>query len=277
MFLSSTRFLILLLLLNCVDAGRVLRKIKQRLRDLQLQEAKQRLLLRTASGHQPLQHVKEGRIQQPLNHFNRQDVSTFPQRFFVNEAFWRRPDGPVFLYIGGEGPIFEFDVLAGHHVEMAEEHGALLLALEHRFYGDSINPDGLETENLADLSSQQALADLAVFHQHMSQSFNLSSSNTWISFGGSYSGALSAWFRGKVQDWTQITLQKHIKPESLSIGIRERGKTIFPLLSFVHTLKEIREDALKLLSHHLVNLQPLGYVQVHRPGFDLWSLQGSSE
>lgn len=202
---------------------------------------------------------------------------------------------------------------------MAEEHGALLLALEHRFYGDSINPDGLETENLADLSSQQALvlapyhficvnlaeyvcacvsfqfsvlsgerfhfflsprsrlADLAVFHQHMSQSFNLSSSNTWISFGGSYSGALSAWFRGKVQDWTQITLQKHIKPESLSIGIRERGKTIFPLLSFVHTLKEIREDALKLLSHHLVNLQPLGYVQVHRPGFDLWSLQGSSE
>ncbi|XP_050921378.1 thymus-specific serine protease [Lates calcarifer] len=197
MFLSSTRFLILLLLLNCVDAGRVLRKIKQRLRDLQLQEAKQRLLLRTASGHQPLQHVKEGRIQQPLNHFNRQDVSTFPQRFFVNEAFWRRPDGPVFLYIGGEGPIFEFDVLAGHHVEMAEEHGALLLALEHRFYGDSINPDGLETENLADLSSQQALADLAVFHQHMSQSFNLSSSNTWISFGGSYSGALSAWFRGK--------------------------------------------------------------------------------
>lgn len=40
---------------------------------------------------------------------------------------------------------------------MAEEHGALLLALEHRFYGDSINPDGLKTENLADLSSQQAL------------------------------------------------------------------------------------------------------------------------
>lgn len=35
------------------------------------------------------------------------------QKFFVNEAFWRNPDGPVFLYIGGEGPIFEYDVLAG--------------------------------------------------------------------------------------------------------------------------------------------------------------------
>lgn len=40
---------------------------------------------------------------------------------------------------------------------MAEEHRAMLLAVEHRFYGDSINPDGLKTENLAHLSSQQAL------------------------------------------------------------------------------------------------------------------------
>ncbi|CAG06424.1 unnamed protein product, partial [Tetraodon nigroviridis] len=119
------------------------------------------------------------------------------QRFLVNEAFWRNPDGPVFLYIGGEGPIFEYDVLAGHHVDMAQQHSALLLALEHRFYGDSVNPDGLKTEHLAHLSSKQALADLAVFHQYISGSFNLSHGNTWISFGGSYAGALSAWFRGK--------------------------------------------------------------------------------
>ncbi|XP_040902925.1 thymus-specific serine protease [Toxotes jaculatrix] len=197
MFLSSARFLILLLLLNYVDAGRVLRKIKERVRDLQLQKAKQQLLMHTVSGHQPLRHVKEGRIHQPLDHFNRKHVSTFPQRFFVNEAYWQRPDGPVFLFIGGEGPIFEFDVLAGHHVDMADKHRALLLAVEHRFYGDSINPDGLKTENLADLSSQQALADLAVFHQYISQNFSLSHRNTWICFGGSYSGALSAWFRGK--------------------------------------------------------------------------------
>lgn len=45
---------------------------------------------------------------------------------------------------------------AGHHVDIAKEHKALLLALEHRFYGDSITPDGLKTENLAHLSSQQA-------------------------------------------------------------------------------------------------------------------------
>lgn len=38
---------------------------------------------------------------------------SFFQRFFVNEAYWQSPDGPVFLFIGGEGPIYEFDVLAG--------------------------------------------------------------------------------------------------------------------------------------------------------------------
>lgn len=39
---------------------------------------------------------------------------------------------------------------------MAKQHGALLVALEHRFYGYSVNSDGLESENLAGLSSQQA-------------------------------------------------------------------------------------------------------------------------
>ncbi|KAF6736108.1 Thymus-specific serine protease [Oryzias melastigma] len=149
------------------------------------------------SEEQPLQQVEESWLEQPLDHFNRLKVKTFSQKFFVNEAHWDRPDGPVFLFIGGEGPIFKFDVLAGHHVEMAQQHRALLLAVEHRFYGDSINPDGLKTESLADLSSQQALADLAAFHGYICHKFNLTSRNLWVSFGGSYSGALSAWFRGK--------------------------------------------------------------------------------
>uniref|UniRef100_A0A8D3D628 Secreted protein n=1 Tax=Scophthalmus maximus TaxID=52904 RepID=A0A8D3D628_SCOMX len=153
---SSSRHLILLLLLNYVDAGRVLWKIKERARDLQLQDARRHLLGRTVGGHQLLRHVREGRIHQPLDHFNRRDAATFPQRFFVNEAYWQRPDGPVFLFIGGEGPIFHFLTLlpsTSHHVKLLP-HGALLLAVEHRFYGDSINPDGLKTENLCHTRAQ---------------------------------------------------------------------------------------------------------------------------
>ncbi|XP_015253903.1 PREDICTED: thymus-specific serine protease-like [Cyprinodon variegatus] len=188
---------LLLLLPNVVNSGQILLKITQRFRDLHTQRNKEFFQTALANGYQPLQHVKEGVLDQPLDHFNRQNINTFRQRFLVNEEYWQRPEGPVFLFVGGEGPICKFDLLTGHHVDMAKEHGALLLAVEHRFYGDSINPDGLETENLAYLSSQQALADLAVFHQYISESFNLSCRNTWISFGGSYSGSLSAWFRGK--------------------------------------------------------------------------------
>ncbi|CAN9511115.1 unnamed protein product [Ophioblennius macclurei] len=197
MLFSPACCLISLLLFTFVEPGRILRTIKERVRDVHLQKHKQVVQKLLAGGHQPFRHVTEAWIYQPLDHFNRQDIKTFRQKFFVNKAHWRHPDGPVFLYIGGEGPIFDLEVVAGHHVDMAVEQGALVVALEHRFYGDSINTDGLRTENLADLSSQQALADLAAFHQYISQSFNLSRRNTWISFGGSYSGALSGWFRGK--------------------------------------------------------------------------------
>lgn len=63
---------------------------------------------------------------------------------------------------------------------MAEEHGALLLAVEHRFYGDSINPDGLETQNLAELSSQQVLVLLS-YHSVCSNSVYCVLSQVYIS------------------------------------------------------------------------------------------------
>ncbi|XP_042560035.1 thymus-specific serine protease isoform X2 [Clupea harengus] len=197
MYLSTGRLTILIVLLSYACAGRVLWRIRERVREARNQKAKQYVMRNALRGNRPRGHTKEGLLHQPLDHFDSNREDTFPQKFFVNDQYWDRPDGPVFLYIGGEGPLSEIDVLAGHHVDMAEEHSALLVALEHRFYGDSINPEGLETENLSDLSSQQALADLVTFHRHISDRYSLSDKNTWISFGGSYAGALSAWLRGK--------------------------------------------------------------------------------
>ena len=58
--------------------------------------------------------------------------------------------------------------------------------------------DSLKTSNLKLLTSEQALSDLAYFinEVNINKMFGVNG-NPWISVGGSYPGALSAWFRYK--------------------------------------------------------------------------------
>ena len=64
-----------------------------------------------------------------------------------------------------------------------------------RFYGDSHPTKDASVENLKLLSSRQALADFANFHDIMVTQYKLTDKNKWVCFGGSYSGALAAWLR----------------------------------------------------------------------------------
>lgn len=45
--------------------------------------------------------------------------------------------GPIFIIIGGEGPIIEDTMYGGHYYDIAREHKAMLFQTEHRFYGES--------------------------------------------------------------------------------------------------------------------------------------------
>ena len=47
------------------------------------------------------------------------------------------------------------------------------------------------------LNSRQALEDLASFRMNMTTKYNMTDTNRWIAFGGSYPGALAAWLRMK--------------------------------------------------------------------------------
>jgi serine protease 16 len=53
------------------------------------------------------------------------------------------------------------------------------------------------SKSLRYLSSRQALADLANFHDFAVAKYGLTDKNKWISFGGSYPGMLAGWFRLK--------------------------------------------------------------------------------
>lgn len=73
---------------------------------------------------------------QKLNHFDASDSRTWQQKYYVNGSSLGM-NGPVFLMIGGEGPLRATWVAVGAMVQYAQKYGALVLALEHRFYGDS--------------------------------------------------------------------------------------------------------------------------------------------
>ncbi|XP_038044256.1 thymus-specific serine protease-like isoform X2 [Patiria miniata] len=138
-----------------------------------------------------------GYLTQPMDHFDPLINKHFNQRYWVVDKYWKSKSHPVFLYEGEEAELELGEVAYGHHAEMAQAHGALILGLEHRFYGNSTTKEGLLLSELQYLSSQQQLADLAVFRVFAEKKLGMSGTNTWIVIGGSYAGALSAWFRLK--------------------------------------------------------------------------------
>jgi hypothetical protein len=134
---------------------------------------------------------------QRIDHYNAQDARTYKQRYYSNSDYYI-PGGPIFVYIGGEGAIGPSTISSGEIVENAMSQGAMLYALEHRYYGLSQPFGDWSTPNMAFLSSQQALADLANFIEIQNAvSAPNQTAPTWFSWGGSYPGCLSAWSRMK--------------------------------------------------------------------------------
>lgn len=138
-------------------------------------------------------------VSQFVDHFNREDGRTFQQRYYVNTTYWNanNSNSPVFLCVGGEGPPLDDSVLVDSvhctdMVELAAKQGALMFALEHRYYGLS-QPFGQDfsTPNLQWLNSEQALMDLAQFVSGMNAAYKLQSSNKWVTWGGSYPGMMA--------------------------------------------------------------------------------------
>ena len=134
-----------------------------------------------------------------LDHFNPNDDRTYKQRYWYNDKFYsgQEAQGPVFLYICGEWTCTPPDEQM-FPMMVGADHSALLYSLEHRYYGDSQPFDDWSTDNLEYLSSEQALADIATFID--SQNDRLGYKADWIVIGGSYPGALSAWFKSQYPD-----------------------------------------------------------------------------
>ncbi|XP_030522320.1 lysosomal Pro-X carboxypeptidase-like [Rhodamnia argentea] len=143
---------------------------------------------------------------QTLDHFNYRPESytAFNQRYVVNSKYWGGAESgaPIFAFLGAEAPIDGDIGNAGFLTDNAPQFRALLVYIEHRFYGESI-PYGMtfakalgDANNRGYFSSAQALADYAEILTYLKQKLKAEHSPI-IVFGGSYGGMLASWFRLK--------------------------------------------------------------------------------
>lgn len=127
----------------------------------------------------------------------------FQQRYYLDESYATGPDAPVFFYICGESSC-EPTALMGAIREQAKTYGARLVALEHRYYGISLPRPTFSAEDLQYLTTDFALRDLENFQMSMQMMRNWT--GKWITFGGSYPGSLSAYYRLRYPDRTSGSL-----------------------------------------------------------------------
>ena len=128
--------------------------------------------------------------------------------YLYNDKFWNvssvnfscQASGPILFYSGNEGPIEAFYSSNGFMQELAAAWGGLLIFGEHRYYGDSLpfGKDSLLPKNALYLSTEQALADYATLLTELKTTIlENAASCPVISFGGSYGGTLTTYFRLK--------------------------------------------------------------------------------
>lgn len=139
------------------------------------------------------QSIAEDSYQQFIDH-NQTKLGKFSQRYYIDESLSTSKNAPVFFYICGESAC-EKTVLSGSIRTLAAKYHAKLVALEHRYYGESLPYQQLTTENLQYLTIDNALKDLARFQIDISKDHQWT--GKWVAFGGSYPGSLSAYYRLK--------------------------------------------------------------------------------
>ncbi|CAL0324193.1 unnamed protein product [Lupinus luteus] len=148
---------------------------------------------------------KEFYYNQTLDHFNYRPESytQFQQKYVINFKYWggANSSAPIFAYLGAEEALDNVPSSIGFLTDNAASFNALLVYIEHRYYGKSI-PFGSRQEAFKNAStigyfnSAQAIADYAEVLIHIKKTLHAEKSPI-IVLGGSYGGMLATWFRLK--------------------------------------------------------------------------------
>ncbi|KAA6398939.1 MAG: putative Thymus-specific serine protease [Streblomastix strix] len=136
-------------------------------------------------------------FQQNLDHFESNTKQLFNQRYIINSKYYNGSHNMLFV-LGGKGGIAPDLVDKGHVVELAQKIGAVIVGLEHRFYGQSRPYDTTTSDHLQFLTSKQAVADAGRFIEWIiNTELKKCTIRRTITVGGGYGGSLSAWVRAR--------------------------------------------------------------------------------
>lgn len=150
-------------------------------------------------------------FRQRVDHESSSDVF-FDQRYYEIWSPTATAGAPVILKIGGESDT----LTAGGNgtdfitVVAADIGAAVVLTLEHRYFGASFPTATTTAADYAHLTVAQALADLRYFQEQYTASHPLLRGSKWLLVGGSYPGALSA-------------LARAVYPENFHAAISSSG------------------------------------------------------
>jgi pimeloyl-ACP methyl ester carboxylesterase len=140
-----------------------------------------------------------------IDHFDARSTANFSQKYLIDwgslDPSADHSNTPVFLIVGGEMPLTAATILGNECTSLADNHSAIIIGLEHRYYGDSV-VGNLTADGLHYLTTEQALADIATFQAAMRQTYR----GVWFAFGCSYGGVLAAWYRLKYPHMTKAAL-----------------------------------------------------------------------
>ncbi|KAI6240327.1 putative serine protease F56F10.1 [Aphelenchoides fujianensis] len=128
---------------------------------------------------------------QKLDNFGPNNNATWKQHYQVQRKYFKA-DGDqqtIFVMIGGESSISS----DWKHtpMQLAKKHSALLVQLEHRFFGHNQGTNELSNENLKFLTTEQAMADLTNFITGFVKQEGFENPKV-VTLAGSYAGTLVA-------------------------------------------------------------------------------------
>ncbi|VDM61378.1 unnamed protein product [Angiostrongylus costaricensis] len=168
-------------------------------------------------------------ISATLQHFGN---SWFLQRYQYNSKFYNKRSGNVFLMIGGERSISPpgDKWVRNENVMMmkyAKIYGAAAFQLEHRHYGPA-EYSPMKTQTTLDLkllTIDQVIEDIREFIRQMNAKYFNGTKTYWVTFGGSYSGALSAFYR---ETYPETSIGAVSTSSAVNVLVDYYGQCLFP-------------------------------------------------